>query len=51
MLSWQPVGLVCPYCGLLFFTDYCGIIYSCPGCRRRWKVSDEEMLEASLGEE
>ena len=50
MLTAEAVGLVCPYCGLLFFTQVQGVFYCCPECSRRWKASSNEMLTATLGE-
>jgi hypothetical protein len=51
LLDQNPIGLVCPYCGLLFFTLADGVLFHCPGCARRWKPRSDEMLTARLGEQ
>lgn len=50
MIQNKLIGLVCPYCGLLFFTRAGAVMFACPECSRRWKVAPSEMLEACLGD-
>jgi hypothetical protein len=51
MLNSVPIGLICPYCGLLFFARNEGVFYCCPDCSRRWKAGVNEMLTATLGDD
>lgn len=48
MMTNQLLGLLCPHCGLLFFSSVDGMIHCCPDCRRHFASDRGELLEAYL---
>jgi uncharacterized Zn finger protein (UPF0148 family) len=43
-----PLAMLCPYCGLLFFAQPWRVFHRCPDCEHRFKVAEEQLLEACL---